>query len=809
MKISLAALRQFVDTGDLSEIEIAETFAHLGFPHDGIEHFGANIKEVVVGEILEMAPHPEADRLSLLKVATGGEPLSIVCGAKNMKQGDFVALAPVGSQIPGPDGQGFKLKKSKIRGEVSEGMCCSFEELGLAEESEGIWVLNQNADPSLLKKNLGKPVVEVMGLEDSIFDLDVTPNRGDALSVKGLSRELAAKLKTKLKVQKRLRWKNNSKIIQPSIESFEDTFAFAATLVKGVQYKATPFEWRLFLEKQGARSISNLVDVTNIVLFEQGHPIHFFDADKIDIASICARRARAGEKLQLLDGSEVELSPEDIVIADKEGPLSLAGVMGGVASSVTETTKNIVVEMASFDPKRIRATAQRHQISSESSYRFERGVAPSRIDETMERVLALLEELSGFESAEGSKAAEKDRERKSCLWNRAKVEAKLGRLQLEDDAIFDRLRALEYEFDNRGGALQIIFPWYRFDCEVLEDVMEDVARLVGYEELETTPLVVAESVSLQSKLRDQLQATNALVDQFCQMGFSEIVLPSFSNPEIEKKFGFRAQSSVEIANPINAERSVMRQSLLPGLVERAIRNAETFEDQIAFVEVGPVFQLEGPSIYDQSAFSESYRIGCVMLVRAQDEKKLWSRKVDAFFDFKGRLSAVLQNWESSEEGELYSDNTRVSLYHPNRIINFKNGYAGEAHPVLKKSLDISQRLFFAEWDLSWQPKRRLYQVPSEFPPIDLDLSLEVDLKISAAQIQEGLLSKAPAILKHCEIYDVFESDDLAKKKKRALTFQLRYQAGNRTLSMEEAKKAQEKAVKNLTGSFSEEVISLR
>lgn len=801
MLISRKALQSFVDF-DLDARQLAEELSHIGFPNDAIHRRGEGLGEVVVAKILEKKQHPNADRLSLLKVDNGSENLQIVCGAQNMKQGDLVALAPVGATIPGVDGQGMKLKKSKIRGESSEGMCCSEVELGLAEESDGIWIL----PPKVAENKLGHKISDVFNLEDDVIEVDITPNRGDALCVKGLARELAAKWGKKLRPAPTQRWKSISSMVNPSIEDFEDAYGFAACLVRGVRVEETPEEWKQFLMAHGGRSISNLVDITNIVLFEQGHPIHFFDADRVDPQSIGVRRARAGEKLKLLNEQEIELSPEDLVIADKNSALSLAGVMGGSESSVGPETQNILIEVASFNPQRIRATAQRHGLSSESSFRFERGVTAFRLDEVVERALGLLHKLSGYKLAEGSKVVAPKLERRSCSWSRERVESKLGALPETDNDLFDRLRLLEYEFEPGGGHPQVIFPSYRTDVEILEDAMEDIARLKGYENLQKKTLVMEESVKVLPDLREETSVANQLANRLVEKGFVEVLHWSFSNPEQEQSLGLETDQQVKIANPIHSKKSVLRTSLLPNLLERAKFNFDRGEDEIRIFEMGPVFSLEGQSDYENSAVNEIWKCGLLLCERQNASKFLWQADVDSYFYFKGVLEAVLSDYKVSAHPEA----TSFGYFHPNRQGYIKAASFGELHPSVLTQWGLNGRYFYAEIPLhALQQTPKEYHRPPSFPGIELDLSLEVDRTITMKDLMEAFDDIKTKKLVRVRPYDVYEPKELKVKGRRSITFALRYQDHSKTMEMEEATKLKEKLLEGLIERFSAEKVALR
>jgi len=799
VKLSYRAFKNWVDFAGSPE-DLANTLSELGFPNDGITKKGDGLSQVVVGKILTKSAHPQADRLSLLDVSVGLQELKIVCGAQNMKVGDFVALAPVGAKIPGKDGAGMQMKEAKIRGELSQGMCCSLAELQLAEEADGIWILPTDKVNDAL---LGKKLSEVFDFDDAILEVDVTPNRGDALSLRGLAREVAGKLGLKVKPHASVKWKTPAAQVHPTIENFADSSGFAACLVQGVTFRKSPPEVQKFLEAVGTRSISNLVDVTNVVLFELGHPLHFFDADKVDPKTIGVRRAKAGEKLKLLDGKTIELAVEDLVIADASGPLSLAGIMGAEPSSVTESTKNILIEAASFSPTLIRNSARRHGISSESSYRFERRVTAHKLDEVIERALYWLKEVSGFETAAGSKTLSRDLTIPSVLWDRARVDSKLGKIEVTDDEIFKLLRRLDYEFEAKGSATRVIFPWYRTDANCLEDVMEDIARLWGYEKLPKAPLVIRESIAVSSNARSELSLAQDLLQKFCDRGFSEVLHMSFANPKVEELLSPKLQMPVEVENPIHADKPILRRFLLPQILERAKFNAFHGEDEIRLVEMGSVFSSTGKTIYEESAVVENLNLAVVWLPRAIDKKRLWAGTHDSFFEFKGILESVFSGTKI-KPSFLALEN----LLHPKRRFGIGGSECGELHPLLQKSFDLPGRAFVAEFRIEGGRKAWKYLQPPSVPPIDMDASFVVSREITADKILSIFESGKEKSLEWVRLYDVFESKSLGDDKK-SLTFALRYRIADRTLTTDEAKRAHDGLVSLVMKTFPSGMVALR
>jgi phenylalanyl-tRNA synthetase beta chain len=794
MKLSFKAFQRWLDFQGTAE-ELTKVLAGLGFPNDGVAKVGGGLSQVQVGKILSRNKHPQADRLSLLTVDVGSEKLPVVCGAQNMKEGDFVALAPVGATIPGKDGQGMTMKEAKIRGETSRGMCCSLAELQLAGDAEGIWILSPGV---VNEKSLGRPVSDFFDLEDSILEIDVTPNRPDALSIRGLAREVAAKLGLKLKVPSLTKFKTSSSYVNLSVESAKDCLGFLAVHIQNVQQGQTPGDVCSILERMGSRVISPLVDITNFVMFELGHPMHFFDADKVDLKNLCVRRAKAGEKLTLLNDQTIELHVEDLVIADSTGPLSLAGVMGGAKTSVSDSTKNVLMEVACFDPQLIRATARRHQLSSESSYRFERGLTPHRLDEVAERALALMKEWGAFESAVGTKVSEKVVPL-SVLWDRKRIESKIGKVKLSDDELFEMLRRLEYSFEARGKTT-VSFPWYRVDGQCLEDIMEDVARLIGYDDLEERPLTFAESISTIRDLQPRYTLGEKLTERWTNLGFSEVVHMSFSDPAVEGRLGIPLPQPMTIQNPIHAEKSTLRQTLIHQLLERARLNLFHGEEDVRLVEVGPVFRSDLASMYEESPVVETLAVACLWVPRPDDKKRLWSRSADAFFEFKGMVERVYGDVRFKMKPVSYE-----GLFHPKRRIGHQ---AGELHPLVQKAFDLPSRALLGEWILEVEVRNPQYHAPSAYPAIDLDASFLVDDKISVADMIKTFEKAKAPFLEWIRCYDLFEGGQLPANKK-SLTFAMRYKSPEKTLTLEEAKLSHDKLVSSVIEVFGSGSVALR
>ncbi|MBE0598549.1 MAG: phenylalanine--tRNA ligase subunit beta, partial [Desulfuromonadales bacterium] len=608
-------LKEFVDL-DLAPEELAHRLTMAGLEVEAMEKLGEGLDRVVVARLISVEPHPEADRLTLCQVDTGSETLPIVCGARNHKTGDLVALAQVGATLPGD----FRIKKSKIRGRESMGMLCSEKELGLAEESEGIQIL----PPGL---ELGQPVFLAMGLKDVRFELGLTPNRADCLSVIGVAREVAAMVGRPLRLPRPQLPEAGRAISEQTSVSIEDPERcprYAARLIRGVQIGPSP-DWLVRrLQTVGLRSINNVVDVTNLVLMELGQPLHAFDFQLLRGGRIVVRPAREGELFTTLDSQSRPLKQTDLTICDGEGPVALAGIMGGENSEIRPQTIDILLESAYFNPTTIRRTSKRLGLHTESSHRFERGVDIDLVPIALDRAAALILELAGGEAARGRlDVYPRPVAARQLTISPRRSEEILG-LSLPAAEIARLLRGIGLQVEREGdgadadadASLKVTVPVFRHDLEREIDLIEEVARLNGYDRI---PVTMPVGGALCHPPRESQRQLRRLRDLLVGAGFSEVINYSFVAPAGVDRLGLAEgdprRQMVRVLNPLTEEQSVMRTTLMPSLLETVARNLAYRSRDLRLFELRPVFH---PQAGDELPV-EKMRLTAVVCGRREPE----------------------------------------------------------------------------------------------------------------------------------------------------------------------------------------------
>ena len=620
MIVSEHWLRDWIST-DLSATQIAERLTHAGLEVDGVANLPGKVENLVIGQVKSVAKHPDADRLNLTQVDVGDQVLEIVCGAANVREGMLVAVAMIGAKLP----NGLKIKKAKVRGVESMGMLCSASELGLEDDSSGILDLDEDA-------TLGGRVDEYLGLDDALIDIDLTPNRGDCLSVRGIARELRVLVDGDyhpLEVGEQL--STLSDTIEIEIAESSRCPKYLARVVKGVDVGAsTPLWMRERLRRSGLRPISPVVDITNYVMLEMGQPMHAFDLGKLN-DKIVVRRAKAGETINLLDGSEATLDDDTLVIADAKAPVAIAGVMGGQDSAIDDSSTNIVFESAHFTRKSAAGTARKYGLHTDSSHRFERGVDPQLPREAIERATELLLEICGGEAGPVCDSSTHDKIANKVVEVRFERLKQLLGMPLEKAEVTGILKRVSEQVEEIESGWRVTAPSYRFDVEYEADLVEEVARVKGYDNIPTTIPKIAprskvaseSSVSLR-KLRQSLVARD----------FFESISYSFVDPSDLMPFG--DEEPVKVSNPLADNLSVMRTSLLPGLIKTAQFNLNRQHDRIRIFELGATYHKA------DDGFTEVQRIAG--LVTGPLQPVQWgldnARSVD-FFDLKGDLEALL------------------------------------------------------------------------------------------------------------------------------------------------------------------------
>jgi phenylalanyl-tRNA synthetase beta chain len=783
MKISLNWLSEYVNI-PFTPKELDHRLTMLGIEVEAIEDFASKFDKIVVGEVLEVTPHPNADKLRLTKVTTGsGEPLRIVCGAPNVKEGLKVAVATIGADL----GEGFVIKKSKIRGEVSEGMLCSERELGLSEAHEGIWELTVDLV-------VGEPLAKALGKSDVVFEIGITPNRADCLSHLGIAREVAAI--TDQTVKYPLAASSNvggeiSKVAKITLQDPELCPRYAARMVRGVKIGPSP-EWlRQRVESIGLRSINNVVDVTNFILMELGHPLHAFDFDKIDGGHVIIRRAEGfATEFTTLDGKQRKLNKDMLLIADASRPLAIAGVMGGQNSEISTSTTNVFIESAYFKPSSIRKTAKQLGLSTDASYRFERGTDPEIVLLAVNRAAELIQQVAGGEIVDGLiDEYPHPINPKKFAFRPIRANALLG-TQIPVIEMHNVLEKLGIKIDGSNVDEWVLeAPSYRHDLAIEEDAIEEVARVIGYDALPTS---AHEPTSLPMKGEplsrrefDQLVRLTLLA-----VGFNEALsTPLVSGKEAEA-FG---STSVVVINPLNVEMDRMRPSLAINLLDAARRNERFGQHGQRMFEIGSVFSY---SDSDQllGKVKEGWQLG-IMLSGVQENKSPYNSsetKVDVYL-LAGVVTHLLKRLGLREaqaipmsQSETFEEGVAMLIKQGANVL----GSFGKINARLMKQYDLRSDTYLAliDHDALYTATREKYAKPTpvkalpKYPAVERDIALVLDQSIQAQQLVQTaakLLNKE--LLESSYIFDEFRSPEMKQKGERSLALRFRFRSPERTL----------------------------
>ena len=790
MLVSLNWLKQYVDIDNLTPEQLAEKITKSGIEVDGLERFASPSTNVVVGYVESCEKHPNADKLNLCQVHTGEETLQIICGAPNIRQGQKVAVAKPGAVLPG----NFKIKKVKLRGVESNGMICSLQELGINEkyipkESEdGIFVFADDVE-------VGQDVTSLLNLDDHILELDLTPNRADALSMLGMAYEVAAILDVSVKIPEPTYDSTSEQAtdyISVKVDAKEENPYYAAFVIKDVKIGPSPLWMRNYLMASGIRPINNVVDITNYVLLEYGQPLHAFDLDKFSSDEVVVRKATENETLVTLDGQERKLSPEHLVITNGKEPVALAGVMGGESTEVSDETTNVLLEAAYFDGQVVRHASKQFDLRSEASTRFEKGVDPNRVRQAGERACQLLSEYAGGKVLTGLAEFDLlDKTEKTVAIETSRINERLG-TSISEDEIKEILRKLQFNYEKVGEEIIVHVPTRRQDISIFEDMLEEVARIYGYDHLPfTLPIGEGNAGGLTKK-----QQLKRYVKQFLQgAGMSETVTYSLTNEErseqlVSPDVKEKVKSKVKLAMPMSEDHGVLRLSLLPEMLHTVSYNIARKQTDIAFYEIGSVFISNQEKVTEQP--KENQRLAGVftgdwVTNPWQQEKK----KVD-FFVMKGILDELFKRlnvsvtYTASKLENMHPGRTAV-LSIDGRVI----GFAGQLHPMLEKQYDLNETYVF---DIDYEYLTDIHQNEPSFsdipryPGITRDIALVVDQQINAGDIQNTIKIVGGDILQSVQVFDVYQGEHLDADKK-SLAFSLFYQDPEHTLTDKEVEES--------------------
>ncbi|WP_318404481.1 phenylalanine--tRNA ligase subunit beta [Photobacterium leiognathi] len=789
MKFSESWLREWVNPAVNSE-ELAHQITMAGLEVDGVEAVAGEFTGVKVGQVVECGQHPDADKLRVTKVDVGAEELlDIVCGASNCRQGIKVAVATVGAVLPGD----FKIKKAKLRGQPSHGMLCSFTELGIDVESDGIMELAEDAV-------LGTDFREFLGLDDVTIDVDLTANRADCLSIAGLAREVGVL--------------NRAEVTEPQFEivapTAADTIAidvkapaacprYLGRIIRNVNVQAeTPLWMQEKLRRCGTRSIDPIVDITNYVLLEMGQPMHAFDLAKID-GGIVVRMAEQGEKLTLLDGNEAELNDNTLVIADNKQALAIAGIFGGEFSGVNTETKDVLLECAFFAPDAIRGRARSYGLHTDSSHRFERGVDATLQTKAMERATALIIEICGGEVAPIVEAeSEADLPKAATIeLRRTKLDRLLGH-SIASEEVVEILTRLGCDVETTDVGWKAVAPAWRFDMAIEEDLVEEVGRIYGYNNIPNQSPVAALSMNLHKEANLPLKRVrDLLVDR----GYQEAITYSFVEPEQQKLIVPEIEPLI-LPFPISAEMSAMRLSLWTGLLNTVVFNQKRQQPRVRLFEAGLRFIPEESA--ENGMRQEMMLAGVIAGNRSDEHWDIATNTVD-FFDLKGDLEAILEL--TANEAAFSFKAAKHPALHPGQsaaiVVDGKEvGFIGTVHPELERKFGLNGRTIVFEIEWAAINTRMLPEavVVSKFPANRRDIAVVVSEDVAAGDVVDACRANGGELLTDVNLFDVYTGKGVEEGNK-SLAIALTLQSAERTLEEADIASAVEAIVAALAEKF--------
>ena len=758
MLISLNWLKQYIDLDGIEINEMENALTMIGQEVEKIEIAGSNLENVVTAKIIEKEMHPDSDHLTVCKVDNGKEILQIVCGASNHKVGDKVVLAQIGAKLS----EDFVIKKGKIRGKESCGMLCSEVELGIGSDKDGIIILPEDAP-------IGIPFKDYLGINDTVFELEITPNRPDCLSHIGIARELSAyygkELKypeTEIKSEISEKTSDNVKV---SIEDSNLSRRYVTRILKNVTVKESPKWLKERIEAVGLRSINNIVDVSNFILMEMNHPNHVFDLDKIEGNEIKVKSAVKGDKLVTLDDQERELEDGDIVICDSKKILALGGVMGGLDSEVTDNTKNILLEVAQFNPQNVRKTSRRLTLSSDSSYRFERGIDVEDSIKVINRLANLIQEVAGGEILNGYvDVYPVPHENKVAELNFERLNRFVGKV-IPREKVIEILRNLEIDVKDNGETLTLTAPSYRGDLELEQDYFEEVIRMYGFDNIEN--ILPRVDINKNSTL-DTTKLTDRVKTICASVGLKEVINYSFIPKDALQKLKFTGVSEdklIDISNPITEDFVTMRPTLLYSLIKNAKDNMNRNVSNIRFFEVSRTFEKA------EELAKEDIKVGIILA--GENDKTLWNPKPVHydFYDLKGIVEEIFSKLKFQSFSIKRSVQTE---FHPGRSADVFVGKEyigsfGEIHPDVLENFGLNKKtVLVAEFNIElikkYINKPFVYQGIVKYPAVPRDLALVMNENILVGDVLKTI-EKIDKKVEKVELFDIYQGIGVESGKK--------------------------------------------
>lgn len=798
MNVTLNWLKTYIDF-DFSPNELAERLTMLGIEVESVKQLGAALEGVIVGKVVSITPHPNADKLVLCQVDIGeANALQIVCGAPNVSEGMFAPVATIGTELP----TGTTIKRAKLRGEESHGMLCSEKELDISDDAAGLMELSADL-------TLGTPLTEALGLDDVIFALEITPNRPDCLSLIGVAREIRAETGNDLKLPQ-INLKQDETDIREltsvTIDAPDLCPRYAARVIRGVKIGESPAWLKQRLESIGVGVINNIVDITNFVLMEYGQPLHAFDYDKLaddkngfesgTLRRIIVRRAAEGEQITTLDEEERKLTPDMLVIADAEKPIALAGIMGGYDSEISETTYDVLLESANFEPSNVRATAKTLGINTEASYRFERGADPEGVIPALDRAAQLIVELAGGTICKGViDAYPGQRELLQIQLRSERVNFILGTAleTTEIEQILSRLGFGVEALQSEENVYQVTVPSFRPDITREIDLIEEIARVHGYDNIPTTlpkgdiPIpALNKSTEVRKRIKHFLLGS----------GMMEAVNYSFCHPNCFDKVRLAADNplrqALQLKNPLSPEMSILRTTLLPSLLENAQHNHNHQINSIALFEISTVF-IQG---------EEPNRVAGILAGEIGGGVYGDPYQPPDFFDIKGTLEGILEvcgitdyKLQKTEDPTFHPGRNAAVLFGDKRI-----GILGEAHPTVLENYELPYKAYLFELDLDVVAdaadfSKRFEPIPI-YPSVQRDLAIVVDKEMQSDIPIDIIYSIGGELVESVRLFDLYVGDQIPENKK-SLAYTITYHSATETLTDKAVNDLHNKVVQRL------------
>ncbi len=793
MKTSIEWLQDYADI-NVDAKTLADRLTMTGSKVETIEQKGKDIKNVVVGKILEIKKHPDADKLIVTKVDIGDKVVQIVTGADNVKEEDIIPIAKDGSELPG----NVKIKTGMLRGVESCGMMCSVGELGLKVEDypgqieHGIMIL-----PKEYKKFLGKDIVEVLNLREDILDFEITSNRPDCFSIEGLGREAAIAIGTEFKnprknLSKEVKEVKEIEGLKVDIEAKDLCYRYMARVLKDVKVETSPEWMRRRLNACGVRSINNIVDITNYVMLEIGEPMHAFDINCVKGKHIIVRRAKNNETITTLDDEERKLDNSMLVIADEEEPVAIAGVMGGANSGISDETKTVVFEAAVFNRGSIRLTAKKVGLRTEASTRYEKGLSPEIALRAINRAVELAEQIGAGKAVEEVIDVYPEKEEKRVIkFEPEKVNKALG-MDIPRETMVEILEKLDIKVN--GDNLEI--PYFRTDIERTADIVEEVIRIYGYDKLNSTLINAESTVGSKTKLQ---KLEDKIKELLVEKGFSEMYAFSFISQEDYDKCKLDSSEAIRIKNPLGEDYSLMRTNMMPTVLQSMATNYNKKNKDVSLFEIGKTYVDEKQNIDKGELPVESKQIAFATYGKNAD-----------FYIVKGIVENIL---EASNIARYQIERANTKNLHPGRsaeIFVGKDSIAkfGEIHPQVLENYGINEKVYYAVIELEKFAKygkdnKKYVQIP-KYPAVERDIAIVVDEDIAVGQIENVISKKAKNILEKAELFDVYRSEKLGNNKK-SVAYELIFRAQDRTLTDDEISNTMEAIIKELQATLGAEL----